>query len=147
MSFGTNRVTRLDPSCFMGNLDLQTTEEAKIRRQISLMYMALFNFWAAAEYYLKGNKGQGKSGEPDDFREQDFDREMIRLAKSREIKYLALSRNACDHRLENPANKVIFAGKSSNAMSGLRVDNPRLSRGYVCFQDLLSAIKKAYNLP
>jgi hypothetical protein len=105
------------------------------------MYMALFNFWAAAEYYQKGNVGNGRSGEGDDFRERDFDRTMISLVKSKEIMYLSFSRNASDHRIMNPASNLIFVTSPKTKASKIKIDNNRLRKSYLCFQELIRTIK------
>ncbi len=145
---GTNRISKLDPSILLKSIDLGTNEEVEIRRQLSAMYMALFNFWAAIEYYQVGNNGGGISLEPDDFRELDFDKKMVAMAKSREIQYLAFSRNASEHRLKNPAENIIFMGVKPNQRShNLMIDNTRLNRSYQCFADLIKAIKATYNVP
>lgn len=148
MHQGTNRIGKLDPSILLGSINLNTNEEVEIRRQLSTMYMALFNFWAAIEYFREGNTGVGLSSEPDDFRELDFDKKMVAMTKSREIQYLSFSRNASDHRLKNPAENLIFMGVWPNhRKANLTIDNARLNRGYQCFVDLITAIKANYSLP
>ncbi|MGP6239834.1 hypothetical protein ACNF40_05405 [Cuniculiplasma sp. SKW4] len=47
--------------------------EVLTRRRISSLYMAIFNFWAAIEYYMNNKKGSGISKLPDYFREVDFE--------------------------------------------------------------------------
>ena len=143
MPFGTERVVLLDPSEWLKSIDLKANEEVMIRRQISAMYMAAFNFWASAEYYIRGLEGNGVSKQPDDFREQDFDKVAIHLKKFREMQYLSVSRNACDHRLKNPASGVMFTPNSSKE-DDILIDNSRLNRCYTCLQELVDAIKNEY---
>ena len=143
MSFRTERVTLLDPSEWLKSIDLKASEEVSIRRQISSMYMAAFNFWASAEHYIRGSLANGKSNEPDDFMELCFEKIAIHLKKSREIQYLSISRNACDHRLKNPASGVTFVPDSMK-INDISIDNDRLNRCYACFLDLVNSIKKEY---
>ena len=84
---------------------------------MSAMYMALFNYRAAKEYN-NGNKMHrtGKSGEDDDFQQTEFEECMLGKKVDREIRTLAVYRNACDHRIKNPAEGVRFPRGIKNGM-------------------------------
>lgn len=131
-----------------GSFDLNPSSEVMVRRQISAMYMAVFNFWASVELYMNGGKGSGRSGQPDDFQETEFERAMILQLSSREIMTLSTFRNASDHRVENPALKIIFNGTNPHVTEpSLYLDNKSLAKAYSCFLDIIKAIKLAYRIP
>ncbi len=136
MHKGIDRINILDPSLLFNNIDIDgIKEEVKIRRLISSMYMAIFNYWVAIERYKKNNQGDGRSNEPDDFTYVHFERK-ISNKYSRDISYLAKYRVICDHRVNNPANYK-KGGKSIN----LYINHNSLMKSYCCFNTLINAIK------
>lgn len=144
---GPYRINQLDPTLMAASFDLTAKSEVMIRRQISAMYMAVFNFWASIELYYNGVKGSGRSGEPDDFQETEFERAMISHLSSREIMALSTFRNASDHRIENPALNIVFNGTNPHITEpSLGIDNKSLNKAYSCFLELIKSIKLAHGI-
>ncbi|EQD48010.1 hypothetical protein B1A_14230, partial [mine drainage metagenome] len=83
----------------------------------------------------------------DGFSQKDFDKSMTGIAQSKEIQYLSFSRNACDHRVKNPAENVVFVGTSPSTKQSIEINNVRLNKCYESFESLLLAIKRKYGLP
>jgi hypothetical protein len=112
------------------------------------MYLAAFNFWSALEFYYKGSNGRGKSKEPDDYLEIDFDRSLIGKKIDREIIALSTYRSACDHRVANPAKKVIFLGMTPNVtMPDINIDNAILKKAHISFSAIINMLKTEYGIP
>lgn len=103
--------------------------------------MALFNYWCAKEYYCHGKKGQGLSGEGDDFREIDFEKDMIGKGVDRDIVTLSIYRNASDHRVKNPAGNILFPNNKIH-YSNLHLNNQSLVKAYYSFATLETLLKK-----
>lgn len=148
MYTGPGRVIDLDPSILLGKIELSTNDEVLIKRQISAMYMAVFNFWSAIEYYHNGKTGNGRSKEPDDFQEIQFDAAMLKEKVTREIIALSTFRNACDHRLNNPAKNTIFINNTTQSpVVPLTINNNALRKAYNSFTTLITMLKTKYNIP
>ncbi|MCL4346113.1 MAG: hypothetical protein M1375_03965 [Candidatus Thermoplasmatota archaeon] len=112
-----------------------------------MMYMATFNFWSAIECYINNASGKGSSGEKDDYKEADFEKSMLGRGVDREIIVLSLYRNACDHRINNPANKIVFSPQRKT-YSNLPIDNNELQKKvFPSFVELLNFLKTEYNIP
>ncbi len=146
MYTGHGRVIDFDPSVLLNKIELSTNNEILIKRQISAMYMAVFNFWSAIEFYYNGHVGNGRSNEPDDFQEIQFDAAMLKEKVIREIMTLSTLRNACDHRLENPAKNIMFKSNSIQPPS-VTIDNNALRKAYVSFTALITVLKTKYKIP
>ena len=146
MYTGPGRVIDFDPSILLNKIELSTNDEILIKRQISAMYMAVFNFWSAIEFYHNRHNGKGRSNEPDDFQEIQFDAAMLKEKVIREIMALSTLRNACDHRLENPAKNIIFKNNSIQPLS-ITIDNNALRKAYDSFTALIIVLKIKYNIP
>lgn len=143
----SSRVTDLDPSILRSKIDLVTSNEVMIGRYISMLYMATFNFWSAIECYINDISGKGLSGEKDYYREADFEKSMLGRGLDREIIVLSLYRNACDHRINNPANKIVFSPKR-RSYSNLQIDSTKLREKVLLgFVEILNFLKTEYNIP
>lgn len=144
MHQGTDRIKDLDPSIILKWINTGETNEVLIRRYISAMYMALFNYWVAKEYNNGLNTHTtGKSREDDDFLQIEFEGCMLGKKVDREIRTLAVYRNACDHRIKNPAQGIMFPGGKRN--DDVQINNNSLKKVYVSFQGLLENLKKLSN--
>lgn len=137
---GTDRIKELDPSIILKWINTGETNEVLIRRYMSAMYMALFNYWVAKEY----NKGLnthtiGKSREDDDFLQTEFEDCMRGNKVDREIKTLSVYRNACDHRIKNPAKGIMFPRGIINV--DVPINNNSLKKVYISFQSLLNFLE------
>ena len=112
------------------------------------MYLAVFNFWSALEFYNNGSIGKGKSKEPDDFLEVEFDSSMIGKKVDREIIALSTYRSACDHRVSNPAKNIIFIGKNPPIkIPSLILSNDILKKAHLSFATIIDLLKKKYGIP
>ena len=106
--------------------------------------MALFNYWVAKEYNNGLNTHTtGKSREDDDFLQIEFEGCMLGKKIDREIRTLAVYRNACDHRIKNPAQGIMFPRGKRN--DDVPINNNSLKKVYVSFQGLLENLKKLSN--
>ncbi|MHB1493079.1 MAG: hypothetical protein ACYCSG_03130 [Thermoplasmataceae archaeon] len=146
MYTGPGRVIDFDPSILLNKIELSTNHEILIKRQISAMYMAVFNFWSAIEFYHNGRIGNGRSNEHDDFQELAFDTAMLKENVTREIMTLSIFRNACDHRLENPTKNIKFTNNTQQQPS-VPVNNNTLRKAYESFTALITVLKTKYNIP
>lgn len=109
------------------------------------MYMALFNYWVAKEYNNGlNNHTIGKSREDDDFLQTEFEDCMRGNKVDREIRTLAVYRNACDHRMKNPAHGIMFPRGIRNV--DVPINNNSLKKVYISFQSLLENLKSLSNV-
>lgn len=144
MHQGTDRIKDLDPSIILKWINTGETNEVLIRRYISAMYMALFNYWVAKEYNNGLNTHTtGKSREDHDFLQIEFEGCMLGKKVDREIRTLAVYRNACDHRIKNPAQGIMFPRGKRN--DDVQINNNSLKKVYVSFQGLLENLKQLSN--
>jgi len=142
---GINRIKILNPEKLLDSIDMETTDELVIRRNISAMYMSLFNFWAAIEYYQNNKFGNGKGSKftKDDFTQICFER-SITIKDNRYIYYLSNYRNACDHRLDNPAKVIIYKNGLKELIS-ISIDNKSLRKACESFVNILKILKNEIN--
>jgi hypothetical protein len=138
LSEGTDRINHLDPSHFIQNICLSKDDEVSIRRQISAIYMALFNYWVSIRYYMHEEKGKGGRGVDDDFTLVQFDKALNSMNLQRECVYLSVSRNSVDHRIKNPAEKVYLPATSTN-YTEIKIDINRLAR---CKESATNVLEK-----
>jgi hypothetical protein len=135
---GSDRIKTLTPDVIIDFIDIEATDEVIIRRFVSAMYMALFNYWCAIEY--KNNPGKhklGKSKQNDDFTYIEFEKCMAVKARNEDIETLSAYRIACDHRINNPA-EVRFSDKLTVKLS---INNQSLRIVYNSFQNLLKTLQ------
>jgi hypothetical protein len=81
-------------------------EEVLIRRAISAIYFALFNYWAEKRYG-KGVRGKGIYG--DAFSYAEFHRDVVSKGLEKEILILYLYRVAVDHYMLNPTYVTLMS--------------------------------------
>ncbi len=138
---GINRINTLNPARLLDGIDVETTDELLIRRSISTMYMSLFNFWAAIEYYQNNQigNGKGKAFTNDDFTMTRFEKSFIGTG-SKYIFTLSNYRNACDHRLENPA-RVTSYNTESIGSERVPINNKSLRKAHESFIHILEVLK------
>lgn len=110
MSRGIKRVSTLDPTELIEHIEEILTskgklEEIVIRRFISALYFAIFNFWAA-KHFSKNNRGEGPN--QDNFDLSEFHKEILSVGLDPEVVTLFQYRVAVDHYVMNPANIHIF---------------------------------------
>ena len=135
-----DRIKELDPHIILKCINTGETNEVLIRRYMSAMYMALFNYWAAKEYYNGKNMHKvGKSGEDDDFQQTEFEESMLGRGVDREIKTLSIYRNACDHRIKNPAMGIRPPAGIRN--NNVPINNNSLKKVFFSFNTLLNQLK------
>ena len=148
MYTGPSRVIDFDPTILLSHIDLNTNNEVLIRRQISTMYLAAFNFWSALEYYNLISVGKGRSKEPDDYLEVQFDSSLIGKKVDREIIALSTYRSACDHRVANPAKNIVFLGKNPPIkIPSLILNNDILKKAHLSFSTIIDLLKMKYGIP
>jgi hypothetical protein len=135
-----DRIKELDPNIILTCINTGETNEVLIRRYMSAMYMALFNYWAAKEYNNGKNRHRvGKSGEDDDFKQTELEESMLGIGVHREIKTLSIYRNACDHRIENPARGIRPPAGIKN--DNVPINNNSLKKVFLSFNTLLDQLK------
>lgn len=104
MSGSASRATTLNPSAIISLIENQyktgkLRDEVYIRRAISALYFALFNYWSAKKY----DSGiQGKGPHRDRWSLNEFNQEMLSKGLDAEIYFLYLCRVAADHYTLNP---------------------------------------------
>ena len=137
MYSGPDRIKALSPSILVNHIDINATDEVVIRRLISAMYMALFNYWCAIEYKNNPKKHKhGKSRQDDDFTYKEFEKCLAVKAMNNDIETLSIYRIACDHRMNNPA-EVELSDKKSVKLS---INNKSLNIVYTSFLNLLKTL-------
>ena len=137
MSSGSDRVEILEPSIMLCSINIEETNEVLIRRYISAMYMALFNYWCAIEYSKGRNHKRGRSYQDDDIQMGEFKKCMLGKGVDREIETLSIYRVACDHRVKNPAAGLKF---SEGVNRDFHINNNSLKKVYNSFKTLLNCI-------
>ena len=110
MSRGIARVNILNPTELIKRIEEILTskgkiEEIVIRRFISALYFAVFNFWAA-KHFSKNNRGRGPN--QDNFEFSEFHRELLKVGLDPEVVTLFQYRVAVDHYIMNPTSIHVF---------------------------------------
>ena len=110
MSRSTSRALDLDPQNFIDWIeDLvkkgKISDEVTIRRAISAIYFALFNYWAGKRYDM-GMRARGPL--KDRFKYSQFHSELLSKGLDAEVVLLYIYRVAADHYLLNPTRIEIF---------------------------------------
>jgi len=141
---GNRDQTRLDPQEFLRIIEKvaksDRVDEVIIRRAISAIYFALFNYWAEKRY-SKGVRGAGIYR--DAFSYTDFHIDMVSKGLEKEMFILYLYRVAVDHYTLNPT----YVTLTSSPWKGLRpvkvsIDMDKLGEVIDAAKKVLAIIKK-----
>ncbi|MCC6016454.1 MAG: hypothetical protein LM583_02745 [Desulfurococcaceae archaeon] len=142
---GNRDQARLDPQEFLRIVEKAAksgliVDEVIIRRTISAIYFALFNYWAEKRYG-EGVRGAGIYG--DAFSYTDFHIDMVSKGLEKEMFILYLYRVAVDHYTLNPT----YVTLTSSPWKGLppmkvSIDMERLREAIDAAKKVLAIIKK-----
>lgn len=139
MPSGASRANKLDPSAIiLLTEDLYRKgalkEEVHIRRFLSMLYFALFNYWCAKKYDAGLRRG-GILG--DQWPYKDFHNELLRKRLGRYVVFLAKCRVAADHYTLNPTYVELRLGKRIlNVELTLRTLNTAISYAKEVYRNL-----------
>ncbi len=147
---GNERVTQLDPTDFFDNISLFVKEhvnelgEVYIRRIISSLFLALFNFWGCKRKYVK--KELGTKTNQDYYSFGMFIRELLENGYDAEIISLYLYRTAADHYIDNPTTIEIqdkwVSKKLSTKKTKVSLNKDSLKRSIEAAMDILDFLKE-----
>jgi len=115
---GIDRVNVLNPTAIITSIEKMVMskkdlDEIFIRRLISAIYFAIFNYWAAKQF-SKGVRGKGPN--QDSFTFSEFHRDLLKMGLDAEIIILFQCRVAVDHYIMNPASINIYNQEIVNAL-------------------------------
>jgi hypothetical protein len=134
---GNRDQARLDPQGFLRIIEKvaksDRVDEVIIRRAISAIYFAFFNYWAEKRYG-KGVRGTGIYG--DAFSYTDFHIDMVSKGLEKEMFILYLYRVAVDHYTLNPT----YVTLTSSPWKRLRPVKVRI--GMERLREVIDAAKK-----
>ncbi len=140
MSGSASRATALNPSAIISLIEKQfkegrITDEVYIRRAISALFFALFNFWAAKKYDA-GDRGKGPC--QDQWPLTKFNQEMLYKGLDAQIIFLYSYRVAADHYTLNPTTVKLwdFMQKRQSCF----INTNALERGIECAKELYKAL-------
>ena len=87
----------------------ESLDEVFVRRIISALFFALFNYWAA-KAYAGGRRGTGPQG--DSFQMSEFLEDMAAMGLDHAAYSLFIYRVGVDHYILNPATVALTGGAS-----------------------------------
>ena len=106
----TERLEKLNPKKLLDALtDIvaqRRLDEVWVRRIVSMLYFALFNYWGAKSYCKRGLRGKGPN--QDMFHYTRFHEELAMAGLDRDIYVLYIYRVAADHYVLNPTKVKLY---------------------------------------
>ncbi|MCD6469437.1 hypothetical protein J7L29_01395 [Candidatus Bathyarchaeota archaeon] len=142
MSRGSSRATILDPSALISLIKKlyeadKIKNEVLLRRSISALYFALFNYWSA-KMYDAGKRGSGQY--KDSWRLRDFTSEMLQKGLDPQVRVLYGYRVAVDHYTLNPTIAYL---RDFGKKQRILINEFSLKRSIECAEDLYQEIKNS----
>ena len=139
MSGGSSRAGVLDPFAIISLIENQyktgkIKDEIFIRRSISALYFALFNYWSAKKWDA-GEKGSGQY--KDYWPLRNFTSEMLQKGLDAQIYFLYSRRVAVDHYTLNPTIAYLYFFRKNRLVS---INERSLERAIECAKDLYKEI-------
>ena len=139
MSGSSSRAATLNPLAIISLIENQyktgkIKEEIFIRRSISALYFALFNYWSAKKYDT-GERGSGQY--KDRWPLRDFTSEMLLKGLDPQIRFLYACRVAVDHYALNPTIANLHDFRKKQLIS---INKFSLKRAIECAKDLYEEI-------
>ncbi|WP_457751707.1 hypothetical protein [Thermococcus sp.] len=153
MSERNGRVNELDPTEFFNKIQAFVKEnheelsEVYIRRIISSLFLALFNFWACKRKYI--DKRTGRKSNQDYYPFSMFFEELLQKGFDAQIIALYKFRTAADHYIENPTI-IEVQGETLVNQLGKKVkvtlNRDNLEKSIEAAQDILKFLRSSANL-
>jgi len=140
MPGSSSRAAILNPFPIISSIENQyktgkIKEEIFIRRSISALYFALFNYWSAKKYD-NGEQGEGLC--KDRWPLSEFTSEMLQKGLDPQIYFLEAYRVAVDHYTLNPTIAYLYFFHMNQRTS---INKISLKRAIECAKDLYKEIQ------
>lgn len=114
-------------------------DEVIIRRVISAVYFALFNYWSLKSY-LKGQRGNGPL--KDSFWFSEFNKYLLSQGLDYAVYILYLYRVAADHYTLNPTKVILTSDPWKGDEREVEINNTVLERVLASAYDILKYLEK-----
>ncbi len=147
MQESSSNPERLNPRQLMDHLKQfvankrTTLNEVFIRRIVSAVFFALFNYWALKSY-IKGKRGDGPYG--DSFRLSTFFEDLLSKGFDYAIYPLFLYRVGADHYILNPTTVVLLSKPWKGVQENVEINYDVLEMLLESAYDILDYLEKHY---
>ena len=145
MRGGTNDPERLNPRGLLEFFERVVKEERQklnevaVRRIISAVYFALFNYWSLKSY-LKGERGDGPC--QDSFWYSTFNEHLLNQGLDYAVFTIYLYRVAADHYTLNPTKVVLRSRPWKDVAKDVEINDRALEMVLESARDILEYLEK-----